>query len=61
MRSVMTSPRRLPVIPSTTSPAQSMLVPYSHRVPGSNSSGVRREAIDAVMILGCPCSVANLA
>ena len=37
MRSCMNSPSRLPVIPSTTWPAQSMLQPYSQSSPGSNS------------------------
>ena len=54
IRSFMTSPSRLPVIPSTTWPAQSMLEPYSHCSPGSNSSGVQIEACEAVMTLGCP-------
>lgn len=55
----ITSPSRFPVIPSTTWPHQSMLLPYSHRVPGSKSSGVLSAALDAVITLGCPCSVAS--
>jgi hypothetical protein len=47
-----TSPRRLPVMLSITCPAQSMLVPYSQRSPGSNSNGVISAALDAVMTLG---------
>ncbi len=46
------------MIPSTTWPAQSMLEPYSHSVPGSNSSGVLIAAFDAVITLGWPCSLA---
>ena len=42
MRSAMTSPSRLPVMPSTTWPTQSMLEPYSHSSPGSNRRGVER-------------------
>ena len=49
MRSPMTSPSRLPVMPSTTCPTQSMLEPYSHSSPGSKSSGVLIEAFDAVV------------
>jgi len=58
-RSAMTSPNRRPVIASTTRPAQSMLEPYSHCSPGSNSSGVRRASCEQVSTLGCPCSCAR--
>ena len=57
-RSWSTSPRRLPVIPSTTWPAQSMLEPYSPWAPGSKSSGVVIAAFEAVITLGWPCSLA---
>ena len=49
-RSRMTSPRRRPVIPSTTCPSQSMLLPYSQRSPGSNSSGVMSDRRVAVAV-----------
>ena len=61
IRSCMTSPRRLPVIPSSTWPAQSMLDPYSHRSPGSKISGVEIDLCDAVMTLGYPWSLASRA
>lgn len=59
MRSAKTSPSRLPVMPSTTCPTQSMFVPYSHFEPGSNRSGVMIAAFDEVITLGCPWSVAR--
>lgn len=54
MRSRNTSPSRRPVIPSITCPAQSMLLPYSHCSPGSNSKGVCRARRLEVTMLGCP-------
>ena len=54
MRCWKTWPRRWPVMPSTTWPAQSRLLPYSHFSPGSNSSGVISAAFEAVMTLGWP-------
>ncbi len=59
IRSCITWPSRWPVTASTTWPAQSMLLPYSHRSPGSNSRGVLSDALLAVRTLGCPCSVAK--
>ena len=59
MRSCITSPSRLPRMPSTTWPAQSMLVPYSHFSPGSNSSGVISACFDEVITEGWPCCVAS--
>ena len=59
IRSAITSPSRLPVMPSTTWPAQSTLVPYSHLVPGSNSSGVISAFRVAVITLGWPFSSAS--
>ena len=41
MRSRTTSPRRLPVIPSTTWPAQSMFEPYSQRSPSGRPAPAR--------------------
>lgn len=57
-RSAVTSPRRLPVMASTTWPHQSMPLPYSHCVPGSNGSGVCSARREAITIYGWPCSVA---
>ena len=60
IRSANTSPSRLPVMPSTTRPAQSMLEPYSHCSPGSKSRGVSIEAYEASTTHGWPCSLASL-
>ena len=59
IRSRITSPSRLPVMPSTTWPAQSMLLPYSQSSPGSNRSGDLSAAFEEVMTLGWPCSLAR--
>ena len=52
IRSCMTSPKRLPRTASTTLPTQSMLLPYSHAVPGSCISTDRMEAMLALTTLG---------
>jgi len=59
IRSTITSPRRLPRMLSTTCPHQSMLLPYSHLSPGSNSSGVISDAFEQVITLGWPRSCAR--
>src|SRR5258708_8515085 len=59
IRSLITSPRRLPRMLSTTWPAQSMLLPYSHLSPGSNNSGVISDAFEQVTTLGWPRSCAR--
>src|SRR5258708_38111825 len=59
IRSLITSPRRLPRMLSTTWPAQSMLLTYSHLSPGSNNSGVISDAFGQVTTLGWPCSCAR--
>ena len=43
-----------PLTASTILPAQSMLIPYSHRSPGSNINGVVKAAFLHVMIPGVP-------
>ena len=39
---------------SRTRPTQSVLMPYSHRAPGSNSSGADSAALAPVSTVGCP-------
>ncbi len=46
-----------PLAASTILPAQSMLMPYSQRSPGSNRSGVVSAALAQVVMPGVPVAV----
>ena len=46
-----------PLAFSTILPAQSMLIPYSHRSPGSNINGVVKAAFVHVIMPGVPVAV----
>ena len=50
--SFMTTPSFFPLTASTALPTKSMLMPYSHRSPGSKRSGVRKAAFWQPVIPG---------
>ena len=52
--SLMTTSSVVPATASTTRPSQSVLIPYSNRVPGSATSGARKAAMSPGTTLGRP-------